>query len=79
MSRTLGKISRDGRQVTDFVPVRCKTELGMSTGHATIPSDVSRDLQPGYYKLHFKDDQEMSIAFTGVCGPKAYFHSVGPD
>ena len=76
MSRTLGKISRDGRPLTDFVPVKWKTELGMSTGHATIPPGMSGGLQPGNYRLQFKDDKEMSVTFTAVCGEKAYFHSV---
>ena len=76
MSRTLGKISRDGRELTDYVPVKWKRELGMSTGHATIPSNVSSGLKAGHYMLQLKDQQEIPISFTAVCGPKAYFHSV---
>ena len=79
MSRTLGKITRDGRAVTDFVPVKWKTELGMSTGHAQIPSSASLEIQPANYTLEFKDDRQMPIAFTAICGPKAYFHSVGKE
>jgi hypothetical protein len=77
MPRTLGKISQDGQDLTDFVPVRVKTELGMCIGHMNIPSNISARFKPGNYTLRLKDDHEIRISFSGVCGPTAYFHSVG--
>ena len=79
MPRTLGKLTLDGRDLTGFVPVRCRTELGMCTGHVEIPETTSVNLKDVRYTLHLKDHRQMRISFSGVCGPLAYFHSVSAD
>lgn len=79
MPRTLGKLSLDGMDLTGFVPVRCRTELGICTGHVEIPENVPVNVNDVRYVLHLKDNRELDISFSGVCGPLAYFRSVSSD
>ena len=79
MPRTLGKLSLNGQYITGFVPVRCRTELGMCTGHLEIPEKIAVSVQIPNYVLHLKDSREIEISFSGVCDNLAYFHSVSAD
>ena len=79
MSRTFGKISFDGKELTDFVPIRIISELGMSTGHARVPQHISMEFKSGRYTLKLKDCQEFKIQFSGVSGPKVYFYTVDEE
>ena len=79
MPRTLGKLSCNGMDLTGFVPVRCRTELGMCTGHVEIPENIPVDVKDSHYVLHLKDNRDLKISFSGVCGPLAYFRSVSSN
>ena len=76
MSRTLGKISSNGQELTGFVPVRIRCELGVSTGHASLPKNMSAPLKPGKYTLRLRNDQELAICLNSVTATKVYFYSL---
>ena len=77
MPRMFGKISLDGKQVTDFVPVKWRTELGTVTGHLTVPLHCSLDTSKRGYVLHLEGNRDIGISFSGKFGPRAYFCSDG--
>ena len=76
MPRTLGKLSLNGQFLTAEIPVRCRTELGMFTGHLDLPEGIIVELRNGDYALHLKDGRNIAIAFSGICDSLAYFRSV---
>ena len=77
MPRMLGKISLGGQDLTDFLPVKCKSELGTFTGHLTMPLHFSIDPTCRGYVLRLNDRREIGVSFSGVFGERAYFQSVG--
>ena len=77
MPRTLGKISLAGKDLTDFVPVKCNVTLGTVTGHMTVPLHFEVDAKERGYVLQLKGSRSVGISFSGMFGPRAYFHTVG--
>jgi hypothetical protein len=71
MPRTHGKILRDGRPLTGDVPVKLRTELGILSGHVTIPSEDS--VAPGPHVLRLRNEREIPISVHGVFDHRAYF------
>jgi hypothetical protein len=71
MPRTHGRILRDGRELTGDVPVKLRTELGILSGHVTIPADDAVGIGP--HVLRLRDRREIPISVHGVFDHRAYF------